>query len=61
MIRPDPPADVPVELTPSLMDPAVVVQLTLTEAEYLKMQAAAMVAANPAEPSRLWDLSPLGR
>jgi hypothetical protein len=59
MSEPDRPVETPALPPPSPVDPALLVQVTLTEARYLQMQAAAAAALTPQPP--LLDLSPLGR
>jgi len=58
MSQPDRPVD-DCQSAPTRLDPAVVVEVALTEARYLQMQVAAMAAPSPPQP--LLDLSPLGR
>lgn len=63
MTQPDPPVtEHSSETLPSAVDPAVMAQVILAEAEYSRMQAEIRAAATPAvpfDPQR--DLSPLGR
>jgi hypothetical protein len=60
MTNPDPPAEAATSRILSPVDPVIAVQLILTEAEYLRMQATLMITAQELDATRS-DLSPLGR
>jgi hypothetical protein len=61
MIDPDRHAEANANMIPSPVDPAVAAQVTLREADYLRMLAAAMPLAKPPVTLPLLDMSPLGR
>ena len=60
MTTPDPTDKAATPNVTTHVDPAVAAQVILTEAEYLRIQAAVMMPKESAAANRL-DLSPLGR